>query len=83
MSAQSLDTVPSGSTVRVVSLGGGRHAREKLMGLGIVPGEKVRVRKNENGGPLIIDIYGSKTVLGLGLAQKVQVMVVGSDSRDT
>jgi Fe2+ transport system protein FeoA len=53
------------------------------MGLGIVPGEKVRVRKNENGGPLIIDIYGSKTVLGLGLAQKVQVMVVGSDSRDT
>ncbi len=80
MSAQSLDTVPSGTTVRVVSLSGGRHAREKLMGLGIVPGEKLRVRKNENGGPLIVDIYGSKTVIGIGLAQKVQVMGVGEVS---
>jgi len=50
------------------------------MGLGIVPGEKLRVRKNENGGPLIVDIYGSKTVIGIGLAQKVQVMGVGEVS---
>lgn len=76
MESVSLERVASGKTVRVVSLAGGRHAREKLMGLGIVPGEKIRVRKNESGGPLIIDIYGSKTVLGTGLAQKVHVMVV-------
>jgi Fe2+ transport system protein FeoA len=80
MSAKSLDTVTSDSVVRVVSIGGGRHAREKLMGLGIVPGEKLRVRKNDGGGPLIIEIYGSKTVVGLGLAQKVEVTEVGADS---
>ncbi len=75
MSSTTLDKITPGSTVRVISLSGGRHAREKLMGLGIVPGEQIKVRKSDNGGPLVIDIYGSKMVLGLGLAQKVHVVL--------
>lgn len=76
MKSQSLDTVSLNTTVRVISLPDGRHAREKLMSLGIVPGETIRVRKNDYGGPLIVDVHGSKTVLGLGLANKVTVSPV-------
>jgi Fe2+ transport system protein FeoA len=74
MNTKTLDLVASGTTVRIVSLSGGRHAREKLRGLGFIPGERVKVRRNDFGGPLVVEIYGSRTVLGLGLAQKVKVV---------
>ncbi len=73
MKAKSLDTVKAGSSIRVLTITGGRHAREKLVGMGIVPGEMVKVSKNDGGGPLIVDVYGSRTVIGIGLAQKVMV----------
>lgn len=48
-------------------------ARKKLTDLGIIPGERLKVMRNDGVGPLLIGIYDSKVVIGIGLAQKVRV----------
>jgi ferrous iron transport protein A len=83
MNAKSLDTIKAGEKILVLRITGGRHAREKLTGMGIVPGEKIKVSKNDGSGPLIVDIYGSRTVIGIGLAQKVMVTELGDEFADS
>jgi len=76
MNTRTLDKTNSGSTVRVVAISGGRRARQKLMDLGIVPGERLRILRNDPAGPVVIGLYGSKVVVGSGLSQKVSVDVI-------
>jgi len=76
MNTQTLDQIKNGSLVRVVSVNGGRMARKKLMDLGVIPGERLKVLRNDSAGPLLIALYDSKVVVGSGLAQKVRVDVI-------
>lgn len=66
----------TGDTVRVMAISGGRTARKKLMDLGIIPGERVKVLRNDSAGPLLIGVYDSKIMIGSGLSHKVTVEIV-------
>ncbi len=68
-----LNQMRRSAEVRVVAISGGRMARKKLMDLGIVPGERLKVAQNDGSGPLIVEHHGSRVVVGTGLAGKVRV----------
>jgi len=67
-----LSSANSGESVEVVNLAGGRHFISKITSLGLTPGTNIRVLSNL-GGPIIIDVRGSRISLGRGMAQKVIV----------
>jgi ferrous iron transport protein A len=71
-----LSEVPEGRTARVVGFVGGSMAVRKLMELGIREGSVVRVVRNANIGPIIVEVEGSRIALGRGLASKVLVEVL-------
>ena len=47
--------------------------KKKLSDMGIYKDAKVKVVKNDIPGPLIIDVKGSRLILGRGQAQKIMV----------
>jgi len=71
-----LSEVPEGKVVRVVGFAGGSGALRKLMELGIREGSIIRVVRNANIGPIIVEVEGSRIALGRGLASKVLVEVM-------
>ncbi len=69
-----LDRVPPGKTVRVLSVGGGRACRQRLFSLGICPGEVIKVlRSAPLSGPLMVEGKGGVFVIGRGMASRVLV----------
>lgn len=76
MDADTLNNSPRGFSVRVVAVSGGRMARQKLTDLGIIPGEKLKIIRNDGSGPVLVALYDSKVAVGSGLAQKVRVVPV-------
>ena len=73
MDTYNLNQMQRGTEVRVVAISGGHMARKKLMDLGIIPGERLKIAQNDGNGPLIIEHHGSRVVVGTGLAGKVRV----------
>jgi len=57
----------------VTEIRGGRGLVQKLADMGLTPGVKIRVISSNKPGPILIDIRGSRLVLGHGVAQKVMV----------
>jgi len=57
----------------VVRIHGGHSRRNRLLQLGIVPGVPVSVVRNGHRGPLVLDVLGSRIVLGSGIASAVEV----------
>ncbi|OYT49194.1 ferrous iron transport protein A [Thermoplasmatales archaeon ex4484_36] len=58
--------------VTVTSIRCGESCRSRLASLGITPGVRIRVLRN-TGGPLLLDVRGSRLALGRGIAAKVFV----------
>jgi Fe2+ transport system protein FeoA len=61
-----------GDEVRLVEVRGGILLRQRLADLGLNPGMSVRV-VHAHGGGLILDVKGSRLVLGFGMAFKIMV----------
>ncbi len=59
--------------VKVIHVIGGSEARRKLFDMGIVPGEKLKVLKNERKGPILVSFHGGTIMIGRGLAEKVRI----------
>ena len=57
----------------VVSINGGVGAREHLLQLGVVPGVPVKVLQGGRFSPLILEVLGTRIMLGHGIADKVIV----------
>ena len=74
----SLDRMLKGSRGRVVSVAGGRGVMMKLSAQGIAPGMIVEKVGHLRGGPVLIRIGRSQVAVGLGLARRVLVEVVGT-----
>ncbi len=64
--------VAEGEEVVVKRILGGRGIRTRLEGLGIVPGQRIRVLKS-GWGPLLVEVYGRKIGIGRGQAAKILV----------
>ena len=75
MVAQSmpLAMVCPGEEVTVADIRAGRGLVRRLTDMGLTPGTPLRVINSQMPGPIIIDLRGSRLILGFGVAQKIMV----------
>jgi len=72
----SLLYAPVGKKVKVINIVGGFGLQRRLYALGIVPGKLIKkVIQYPFGGPIIIEIGGTRFAIGRGMAAKIMVEV--------
>lgn len=57
----------------VKDLDSGKSLRQRLSEMGIVRGTRIRIIKNDMGGPLIISVGDGRLAIGRGMALKILV----------
>jgi Fe2+ transport system protein FeoA len=62
-----------GSRVRLLSVRAGRQLESRLAAMGLTPGAELIVLNNGANGPFIVEVKGSRLILGRGMAHKIQV----------
>jgi ferrous iron transport protein A len=67
-----LSEIPEGKTIKVVQIEGGRGIKCRLEGLGIYPGQTIKVLRNK-WGPVLVESMGRKIAIGRGQANKILV----------
>ena len=68
-----LTEVDNGRKVVITRIEGGRHARKKLMDLGMIPDVPVTIIRKADRNPMLLTVMGRQVVLGYGMAEKVHV----------
>ncbi|NSW95579.1 MAG: ferrous iron transport protein A [Bacteroidales bacterium] len=70
----SLIELKDGEAGIIVSVHGGKMLTKRLADLGLSPGVEIRIlRKTFFSGPVQVEVFGSRLVLGRGLASKILV----------
>ena len=64
-----------GQRVRVSQVYGGHGLRGRLCAMGLTPGTPVEV-VCDGGGPVVLDVLGSRLMIGRGMAAKILVREV-------
>ncbi|MEZ4593625.1 MAG: FeoA family protein [Chloroflexota bacterium] len=73
-----LTMVNRGETAVVKKVNGCDTVRQRLIDLGLNPGAKVQVLKNEHSGPMIVAVKGDgRLALGRNMTHRVLVIVDG------
>jgi Fe2+ transport system protein FeoA len=67
-----LSIASAGQELQLVKIQAGRKLTHRLAELGLTPGVKIRVVQ-DNGGPLLISVRGSRIAIGRGMAHKLLV----------
>ena len=67
--------VGPGEAVTLIDVKTGRGLQRRLADMGLTPGVQIKVINSQMPGPVIIDIRGSRLVLGHGVAQKILVEI--------
>jgi len=67
--------VSPGEVVTVVNIRAGRGLTRRLADMGLTPGTTLRVVNSQTPGPIIVEVRGSRLVLGYGIVQKVMVEI--------
>jgi ferrous iron transport protein A len=68
-----LTIVEAGRCVRLIAVEAGHGLRGRLAAMGLVPGAEIEVFRNSMHGPFLINVKGSRIVLGRGMARKIVV----------
>jgi len=68
-----LSIIQTGRRVRLVSVDAGHGLCGRLTAMGLVPGVEIEVIRNSAHGPFLIEVMGSRIILGRGMAQKIRV----------
>lgn len=71
-SPKSLDCLPVGSEARISAINAPRQLRHRLLGLGLHPGESLRVLQRRGNG-LVVAVGGSRVALDLRTAESLQI----------
>jgi ferrous iron transport protein A len=72
-----LTDAPCNAQLEVKTLGGGFNLEKRFESMGIRKGRKVRkIVCQPFGGPVVIEVDGSKISLGRGIASKIGVEVI-------
>lgn len=58
---------------KVIAVHGGRGFNRRLASMGILPGAKLRLVRGGVGGPVIVEVRGSRVFVGRGMAHRVMV----------
>ncbi len=69
-----LSMVKAGEKVRLVSVNAGQALNSRLASMGFVPDMEITVVSSGRPGPFIIDVMGSRMMLGRGMAHKIMVL---------
>ena len=70
----SLLQVDIGKSVILVQFHGGESFQQKMLSLGLLPGDTARViRRAPLKGPVLVEISGREFALGRGVAAKIEV----------
>ncbi|MCK4697363.1 MAG: ferrous iron transport protein A [Dehalococcoidia bacterium] len=64
--------------VTVAEIRGGRGLVRRLADMGLTPGTTLKVINSQMPGPILIDLRGSRLVLGHGVALKIMVEIAGN-----
>ena len=73
-----LSKVRSGETAKLVYIEAGRGLINRLTSMGLVSDVEISVISNSHPGPFVINVKGSKVMLGRGMANKIMVSSSGS-----
>lgn len=76
-----LSTVPVGQQIKLVKIDAGRRLTHRLTELGLTPGVEFSVIQN-NGGPLLISVRGSRIAIGREMGRKILVMPLNGYGSD-
>ena len=68
-----LSKIKSGEKVRLASIDAGRGLNSRLASMGLLPNVEITVLSNSHPGPFVINVKGSKMMLGRGMAHKIMV----------
>ena len=69
-----LSTIKAGQTVKLRSINAGQGLKSRLASMGLIRNVEITVVRNGHPGPFIVNIKGSKIMLGRGMAQKIMVL---------
>lgn len=68
-----LSAIERNGQCRVITIAGGEGMRSKMYTIGVHETERVRVVQNRGFGPLVIDIGGTRLILGRRMAERLWV----------
>jgi Fe2+ transport system protein FeoA len=68
--------------VEISSIDCGREFSRRLCDLGLFEGTKIKIIKNDNFGPIIIQILDSKIALGRGETNKIYAKIYNNSRTD-
>ena len=68
-----LSKVRTGEKARLVTIEAGRGLNNRLASMGLVSDVEISVVSNSHPGPFVINVKGSKVMLGRGMANKIMV----------
>lgn len=69
----SLAQAPTGRSLRIVGIDGGRMVRRRLTAMGLREGGEIRLVRAIRGGPAEIEIGAARLMLGAGMSAKIRV----------
>lgn len=66
--------IPSNTHVKIISIAGGKGARQILAQLGVGVGSEITIKRNAPfAGPLLIEHHGTTVAIGRGIAAKIMI----------
>ena len=68
-----LKELKTGERAVIKEIMGGINLRRKLVQLGLIPGTEVKIVENRKFGPVIIEVFGTRLIIGEGMAGKVVI----------
>ena len=69
-----LSTINSGRTVKLAGVEAGRSLNSRLAAMGLLPNVEITVVSNGHPGPFVVNVKGSRIMLGRGMADKIMVI---------
>ncbi|NOZ50725.1 MAG: ferrous iron transport protein A [Chloroflexi bacterium] len=73
-----LTEVPRKQEVHLLRIAAGTKATQRLAEMGLTPGVRFQILQN-NGGPILLRLRGSRLAIGRGLAAKIWVSLQEED----
>ena len=74
-STLALTMAPSGQSLRLVNVHGGKRLMHRLAELGLTPGVEMMIVQ-DSGGPILVSVRNSRIALGRGIAHKLDVATI-------
>ena len=71
--ASALAACDTGREVRLAGIRAGRELRARLAAMGLVPGIRLRVIRQQGRGPLVVALRGMRLAIGRGMAEHMDV----------